>query len=69
MKDCSEGGEAGQYSPQPWRILRANADCTLYSASLYVLYTVFHSVNYNSVVCNHCLTLKQRGIVLVLSLL
>ena len=32
---------------QPWRILRANADCALFIFLL--LYTVFHSVIYNSV--------------------
>ena len=30
---------------QPWRILRANADCTVFLFPLYV----FHSVIYNSV--------------------
>ena len=44
MQDWSEGGEAGQYSPGASSAL---TQIVPYSASLY---TIFHSVNYNSVV-------------------
>ena len=44
MQELSEGGEAGQYSPG---VSAALTQIVPYSASLY---TVFHSVNYNSVV-------------------
>ena len=44
---------------QPWRILRANADC-MYSSSLY---TVFHHVIYNSVgICNSLLVLHTFSV-------
>ena len=43
MQDWSEGGEAVQYSPGPSSVL---TQIVPYSASLY---TVFHSVIYNSV--------------------
>ena len=44
MQELSEGGEAGQYSPG---VSAALTQIVPYSASLY---TVFHSVFYNSVV-------------------
>ena len=44
MQDWSEGGEAVQYSPGPSSVL---TQIVPYSASLY---TVFHSVIYNSVI-------------------
>ena len=52
LLDWSERGGGGG-SVQPWSILCANADCTLFG----FIYTVFHSLIYNSVVLHDMCTL------------
>ena len=47
MQDWSEGGEAGQYTEYSPGASSALTQIVPYSASLY---TVFHSVIYNSVI-------------------